>query len=115
MKPIDGKVPYDVFVQGLDPKSVSLQLDVGNMMVGGGDPVKYFAKYRDRYGTFHLKDTVANHSTDAELGTGVFDFKSFLRSIPNLASKPCYVEQENPKEELASARANFQYLKTLNF
>jgi sugar phosphate isomerase/epimerase len=115
MKPIDGKVPYDVFIERLDPKAVRLQLDVGNMMVGGGDPVKYFAKYRDWYSSFHLKDTVANHTTDTELGTGVFDFKSFLRSIPNLSNKPCYVEQENPKDELASARMNYQYLKSLNF
>jgi sugar phosphate isomerase/epimerase len=115
MKPIDGKVPYDVFIERLDPKAVRLQLDVGNMMVGGGDPVKYFAKYRDWYGSFHLKDTVANHTTDTELGTGVFDFKSFLRSIPNLANKPCYVEQENPKDEMASARMNYRYLRSLNF
>jgi sugar phosphate isomerase/epimerase len=49
------------------------------------------------------------------LGTGVFDFKTFLKSIPDLAGKPCYVEQENPKDEMASARRNFQYLETLSF
>ena len=115
MTPIDGMVPYDVFVDRLDPRAVRLQLDVGNMMVGGGDPTKYFARYGDRYGTFHLKDTAPNRSTDTELGTGVFDFKAFLHSVPDLARKPCYVEQENPKDEMASARTNFGYLKTLVF
>jgi sugar phosphate isomerase/epimerase len=115
MKPIDGKIPYDVFGERLDPSVVRLQLDVGNMMVGGSDPMRYLARYRDRYWTFHLKDTVADHSGDTELGTGIFDFKTFLGAIPDLARKPCYVEQENPKDELASARRNCAYLEKLAF
>ena len=115
MKPIDGKVPYDVFVERTDPSVVRLQLDTGNMLQGGGDPMQYLAKHRDRYWSFHLKDVVADRSTDTELGTGVFDFKRFLAAIPDLARKPCYVEQENGRDELASARTDFQYLRTLDF
>jgi sugar phosphate isomerase/epimerase len=115
MKPIGGEVPYDVFVKRLDPSAVRLQLDVGNMLVGGGDPMKYLAQYRDRYWSFHLKDVVADHSKDTELGTGVFDFSKFLASVPELSIKPCYVEQEGPKDELASARQNFLFLRGLSF
>jgi sugar phosphate isomerase/epimerase len=115
MKPIDGKVPYDVFVERTDPSVVRLQLDTGNMLQGGGDPMQYLAKHRERYWSFHLKDIVADRSTDTELGTGVFDFKRFLAAIPDLARKPCYVEQENGRDELASARTDFQYLRTLEF
>jgi len=115
MKPIDGDIPYDVFVKRLDPNSVRLQLDVGNMLVGGGDPVKYYTQYKDRYWSFHLKDVTADHSKDTELGTGVFDFSKFLSSIPDLSKKPCYVEQESPKDELGSARSNYGYLHRLSF
>jgi sugar phosphate isomerase/epimerase len=115
MKPIDGKVPYDVFVERTDPSVVRLQLDTGNMLLGGGDPMQYLAKHRERYWSFHLKDAVADRSTDTELGTGVFDFKRFLAAIPDIARKPCHVEQENGRDELASARADFQYLSTLDF
>jgi sugar phosphate isomerase/epimerase len=115
MKPMDGKVPYDVFVQRLDPSAVRLQLDVGNMLLGGGDPMQYLAKYRDRYWSFHLKDVVADRSHDTELGAGAFDFKRFLAAIPDLAKKPSYVEQENARDELASARTDFEYLRTLEF
>jgi len=117
MKPIgkDPAIPYDVFVDRLDPSAVRLQLDVGNMVVGGGDPMRYLARYRDRYWSFHLKDTVADRSHDTELGTGVFDLKKFLAAVSGLASKPCYVEQESPKDELASARMNFQYARSLVF
>jgi sugar phosphate isomerase/epimerase len=115
MKPIDGKVPYDVFVERTDPAVVRLQLDTGNMLMGGGDPMQYLAKHRERYWSFHLKDAVADRSTDTELGTGIFDIKRFLAAIPELARKPLHVEQENGRDELASARADFQYLRTLDF
>ena len=85
------------------------------MLLGGGDPMQSLAKYRDRYWSFHLKDVVADRSHDTELGTGSFDFKRFLVAIPDLAKKPCYVEQENARDELASARTDFEYLRNLEF
>jgi sugar phosphate isomerase/epimerase len=115
MKPIDGVVPYDVFIARLDPAAVRLQLDVGNMLMGHGDPMHYLAAHRDRYWSFHLKDVVADGSRDVELGTGTFDFARFLAAVPDLPHKPCYVEQENPSDELASARANCGYLRRLAF
>src|SRR6266550_9408380 len=110
MKPINGTIPYDVFVERLDPAVVRLQLDTGNMLIGGGDPMQYLEKYRDRYWTFHLKDVVANRSSDTRLGQGIFNFKRFLAAVPDLDRKPCYVEDESPADELAAARSNCQYL-----
>jgi sugar phosphate isomerase/epimerase len=115
MKPIDGQVPYDVFIQRLDPKVVRLQLDVGNMIMGGGDPMAYLQAHRNRYWSFHLKDVVPDKSTDTELGTGTVNFKKLLATVPNLEAKPCYVEQEGPKDELASAKQNCAYLQKLTF
>ncbi len=54
--PIDGQIPFDVFISRLDPAVTRLQLDVGNMLVGGGDPMQYLQKYPDRFWSFHLKD-----------------------------------------------------------
>ena len=115
MTPIDGKIPYDIFVERLDPSVVRLQLDVGNMIQGGGDPMAYLTRYRDRYWSFHLKDIVADRSQDTELGKGTFDFKRFLAAIPDLPRKPTYVEQEGSRDELASAKMDFDYLKGLDF
>ncbi|HEV8398362.1 MAG TPA: sugar phosphate isomerase/epimerase [Gemmatimonadales bacterium] len=114
-KPIDGKVPYDAFIGRLDPSVTRLQLDVGNMLMGGGDPMAYLQKYPDRFWSFHLKDTVADRSSDTRLGTGIFDFKHFLAAVPSLNGKPAYVEDESPADELAAARSNFQYLQGLEF
>ena len=115
MKLIDGQIPYDVLVQRLDPKVVRLQLDVGNMIIGGGDPMAYLKRYGDRYWSFHLKDVVPDKSSDTEIGAGTVNFRQLLASIPNINAKPCYVEQEGAKDELASARQNCAYLKKVNF
>lgn len=115
MKPIDGQIPYDVFISRLDPASVRLQLDVGNMLIGGGDPMKYLTQHRDRYWSFHLKDVVKDRTSDTRLGQGIFDFKKFLAAVPQIDSKPCYVEDESPTDELGAARSNFQYLRNLSF
>jgi sugar phosphate isomerase/epimerase len=115
MKPIAGEVPYDVFVARTQPDLVRLQLDVGNMAVGGGDPFAYLERHRARYWSFHIKDVVADNSRDTELGTGRLDFKRLLSSIPDLDQKPCYVEQEGPAQEVDSARKNLAYLSALEF
>ncbi|HZE08178.1 MAG TPA: sugar phosphate isomerase/epimerase [Gemmatimonadaceae bacterium] len=115
MKPIDGQIPYDVFINRLDPSVVRLQLDVGNMILGGGDPMQYLSRYKDRYWAFHLKDALPDRSSDTELGTGTFDFKKFLAAIPELDQKPTYVEQEHGRDELASARIDYEYLHGLDF
>jgi sugar phosphate isomerase/epimerase len=115
VKPIDGRIPYDVFIDRTDPAFVRFQLDVGNMVMGGGDPMRYLTRYRDRYWSFHLKDVVADHSRDTELGAGTLDLRALLEVIPDIGRKPCYVEQEGPNNPLASAQRNFAFLKTLEF
>lgn len=115
MKPIDGTVPYDVFVQRTDPSVVRLQLDVGNMIMGGGDPMRYLKQHRDRYWSFHMKDIVADRSHDVELGRGNVNIGAFLASVPDVRRKPVYVEQEGSADSLASAARNFKFLSTLDF
>jgi sugar phosphate isomerase/epimerase len=114
MKPIDGKIPYDIFVDRTDPSVVRHQFDIGNMVIGGGDPMHYLQKYKDRYWSFHIKDVVADRSTDTELGKGTVNFKQLLSSIPNIDAKPCYVEQEGPADPIASVKQDFEYLKKLS-
>jgi len=117
-RPIEGRVPLDVFIERLDPAVTRLQLDVGNMLIGGGDPMQYLAKYPNRFWSFHLKDVVANRSGDTALGKGIFDFKRFLAAVPAIEQKPAYVEEEGATDgpgQLAAARANYQYLRGLEF
>jgi len=115
MTPIDGQIPYDVFIARTDPKAVRLQLDTGNMIMGGGDPLAYLHQYVDRFWSFHIKDVVADRSHDTELGRGTVNVRAFLAAIPEIHRKPCYVEQETSADPLTSARIDYNYLKNLSF
>jgi sugar phosphate isomerase/epimerase len=115
MKPVNGAVPYDIFVDRTDATKVRLQLDFGNMELGGGKPMEYLQRYRNRYWSFHVKDVVDDASHDTELGAGRVNLRALLAAIPDIQKKPCYVEQENPKDELASMRQDYNYLKKLEF
>jgi sugar phosphate isomerase/epimerase len=115
MRPIGGTVPYDDFLDRTDPSVVRHQLDVGNMTLGGADPMQYLARHRDRYWSLHIKDVVADRTRDTELGKGTVNIRAILGAIPDLAHKPVYVEQESWTDSLASARENFRYLSQLEF
>ena len=116
-RPINGAIPYDVFVERTDPSVVWLQLDTGNMAIGGKDPLEYMKRYGNRYWLFHIKDAPAlGADHDVELGKGVIDFKRLLASIDHIDDKVLYVEQESyPGAPLDSARRDYAYLSTLEF
>ena len=117
-KPVEGQVPLDVFLDRCDPSVTRQQLDIGNMLLGGGDPFQYMQKYPNRFWSFHVKDAKADRSGDTALGTGTFDFKRFFASVQSLEQKPAHVEEEGAQDaagQMAAARANFQYLKNLEF
>jgi sugar phosphate isomerase/epimerase len=53
-RPLDGERPWDTFFGNTGP-GVIMQLDTGNAIYGGGDPVAILKQYPGRAGTVHLK------------------------------------------------------------
>ena len=51
-----GKLPYDILLENSDPKFLKMEMDLCWITVGGGDPLKYFAKYPGRFPLVHVKD-----------------------------------------------------------
>lgn len=114
-KKLQGEVPIEAFANAIDPKAVRLQLDCGNMLMGGGDPMDFLSRHRAKCWSFHLKNVVADRSADTELGQGTFDLRAFLSAIPEIDKKPCFVEQEGAADELAAAARNFQFVSALRW
>ena len=52
--PMDGELPWDTFFGNTNPQVV-MQLDTGNALHGGADPVPFLKKYPGRAATVHLK------------------------------------------------------------
>lgn len=114
-QPLEGRVPIDFFAESTDPAVVRLQLDVGNMVMGGGDPHAFLDRHAARCWSFHLKDVVADRTRDTELGTGTVDLRRILAAIPDVDQKSFFVEQEGARDSLASAREDLAYLARLEF
>jgi len=53
-RPIDGATPWDIFFSNTRA-DVVMQLDIGNAMGGGADPVAILKKYPGRARTLHVK------------------------------------------------------------
>jgi len=112
---VEGRLPLDVFAQATDPRYVRLQLDVGNMTMGNGDPHDFLARHHDRCWSFHVKDVVPDRTGDTELGKGIVDLRRFLGGVRDVERKTFFVEQEGARDSLAAAAACHRYLSALDF
>jgi len=78
-KKIGDTTGWDIFF-GNAAKDVVMQLDTGNCMGGGGDPVAILKKFADRAATVHVKD-----KGSSVVGEGQADWKGLLAAVdPNV-------------------------------
>lgn len=99
----NGIVPYDELMRSTDPSKVSMEMDCGWVIVGGGDPIELFRQYPTRISMLHVKDFKRIASPDpesdpppaAELGQGVIDYRPIFAAAAQTGHiRHCFVEQE---------------------
>ena len=111
----------DVLLQTVDPKLVSLELDIMWSTVAGVDPVSVLKKYGSRVALMHLKDVAPGvekryneqvpKSAFREVGNGVIDIPAVLQAAAGAAVEHYFVEQDQtPGDPLDSLRQSFSYL-----
>lgn len=83
---LDGELLYDIMLNNTDPKLVAQQLDIGNMINGGGIPSEVMKKFPGRFVSMHVKDEVpakSGHehfeSTVLGKGSGQIDVKALVK------------------------------------
>jgi len=54
-KKIDGRFAWEILFEGLSPE-LNMQMDVGNCLSGGGDPIAMLKKFPGRTRTIHIKE-----------------------------------------------------------
>ena len=67
-QPLEGERPWDVFFSHTSPEVV-MQLDTGNAVSGGGDPIATLKRFPGRAVTIHLKEYMGGHGR-AIIGEG---------------------------------------------
>lgn len=83
---LEGELLYDIMLNNTDPTLVAQQLDIGNMINGGGIPAEVMKKFPGRFVSMHVKDEVpssAGHekfeSTVLGKGSGQIDVKALVK------------------------------------
>lgn len=92
-EPIDGDVPWEIFFGNTAPEVV-MQLDTGNALHGGADPLPYLEKYPGRALTIHIKE-FSSSKDSALIGEGDIDWERFFELCETVGGTRWYiVEQE---------------------
>jgi sugar phosphate isomerase/epimerase len=92
--PMEGELPWDTFF-GHTREDVIMQIDLGNAMHGGGDPIPFLERYPKRAVTVHLKEF--SHSNDrALIGEGDVPWPRVFQLCETIGNTVWYiVEQES--------------------
>jgi sugar phosphate isomerase/epimerase len=92
--PMGGEKPWDTLFRNTR-KEVVMQLDTGNALHGGADPIPFLEEYPGRAVTVHLKEYSAGYDR-ALIGEGVVRWNDFFRLCETTGETQWYiVEQES--------------------
>jgi sugar phosphate isomerase/epimerase len=130
-KNLGGKLPYDFFLESIDPANLKMELDLCWITVAGKDPLVYFKKYPGRFALVHVKDLskippLVPGKTSKEMiddvavnftaiGGGVIDWKKLLPAAQNAGVEHFFVENDEPKDAIANLTDSYAYLSKLRF
>ncbi|MGH9616511.1 MAG: sugar phosphate isomerase/epimerase family protein [Acidobacteriaceae bacterium] len=115
----NGVTPYDELMRLTDPAYVTMEMDLGWVVVGGGNPVELLHRYSTRISMLHVKDfkpftipqTIENPPTATALGQGSIDYRPiFAAAAATGHIRHCFVEQEEynmPVMQELTIDANF--------
>jgi sugar phosphate isomerase/epimerase len=98
-----GVVPYDELMRLTDPAKVTMEMDCGWVVIGGGQPVELLNKYAARITMLHVKDFkpikivagAEGEPSPIELGGGIIDYRPIFAQAAKAGNiKHIFVEQE---------------------
>ncbi len=92
--PLDGELPWDTLFGHTDP-AVVMQVDLGNAMHGGADPIPFISRYPGRARTVHLKE-FSHTNPNALIGEGDVPWRTVFDLCETTGGVEWYiVEQES--------------------
>jgi sugar phosphate isomerase/epimerase len=126
LKSFGERSAYQILIDSTDPDLVVFEMDCGHMIHAGADPIAYLREYPRRIQLLHLKDLEVGYGisssidteekdTNAQLGSGVIDWKALFRIAGQGEIKHYFVEHEGAMAHppLESVANSLMYLKTL--
>jgi sugar phosphate isomerase/epimerase len=114
-QPMGGELPWDTFF-GNTNEDVIMQLDIGNAMSAGIDPIPYLYKYPERAITVHVKE-FSKTNPKALIGEGDVPWRAFFALCRAVGSTEWYIiEYERPgTPPLEAVEGCLQNLRKMRF
>jgi len=111
LKKVDDTTPWDRFFSQTK-KEVIMQVDTGNCLSGGGDPVEILKRYPGRATTVHLKTFGGNRET--VLGDDKVDWPAVFEACEAINATDWYiVEHETSEDPVKAIKGCFEGLRKL--
>ncbi len=108
---IEGVVPFDLLLQGTEPKLVQMQLDVGSAAVAGKDPIAYLEKHPQRYFSIHVKDE-RDGRIGIAVGEGILDWNRIFAAARKAPLRNYVVETgARPDAVMEKLRQSVAFLR----
>ena len=116
-KALNGQIPFDLLLAETDPELVKIEMDLYWITLGGFDPLQYFRRFPGRFPMVHVKDMKKGgaHPQMVDVGKGDIDFRNIFARRDEAGIRHFFVEHDEPSDPVASIRASYQYLKSLQF
>jgi len=112
---LDGRLILDVIYSETDPRFLQAEIDTFWVQYGGGDPVEWCERMKNRLPLLHMKDYATNDKNVhvyAEIGNGNLDWKRIVSAAEHSGCQWFIVEQDTcPGDPFESLRMSFDYIK----
>ncbi len=116
LRPVSGTRPLDILLTETDPSLVDFEMDIYWVVFGGGNPIDFLNRYPKRFKLLHVKDSAGPpDNKQVDVGKGKIDFPTIFRRAEKADVDHYFVEQDNPKDPIATIRNSYNYLHSLNF
>jgi sugar phosphate isomerase/epimerase len=114
-KPVEGEIPWDLLFDNTGPEVV-MQLDIGNALHGGVDPIHYLKKYPGRATLVHLKE-YDSKVPPAAIGDGEIDWNQVIELCEDIHQPVWYIIEQEEKEydPWHSAEKSLKYLRSIGW
>jgi sugar phosphate isomerase/epimerase len=113
--PVDGKLPYDIFLNNTDPNLVKMEMDLYWIANAGADPLAYFNRYPGRFHLVHVKGRAKDGEITEVKADNAIDWKAIFAQSDKAGIKHYFVEQDKSASPFDSIRTSFNYLHQLRF
>ncbi|MEM7025908.1 MAG: sugar phosphate isomerase/epimerase [Pseudomonadota bacterium] len=119
LAPKDGeRSALELLFEAAGDRPLAWQADVAWLVRGGAEPKAWLDRYRDRLISAHVKDIApAGQNLDedgwTDVGAGVLDWPDLWHACLDAGAQTMVVEHDQPSDPVRTARASFDFLRSL--